>query len=91
MPQAASCNSALLTTCTHDTGFLLGTRQTLLETFDGGKTWTNRCVGNGPARQVCASHTSTAGAWAGKRPGNAGAAMPARSGNAHEHGVGTCS
>jgi hypothetical protein len=26
------------------TGFLLGTRQTLLETFDGGKTWEPRIV-----------------------------------------------
>ncbi|GMH35075.1 hypothetical protein BSKO_02943 [Bryopsis sp. KO-2023] len=25
-------------------GFLLGTRQTLLETFDGGKTWTKRSI-----------------------------------------------
>lgn len=25
-------------------GFLLGTRQTLLETFDGGKTWESRTV-----------------------------------------------
>eukprot|EP00210_Caulerpa_lentillifera_P007752 g7398.t1 len=25
-------------------GFLLGTRQTLLETFDGGKTWENRSI-----------------------------------------------
>jgi len=25
-------------------GFLLGTRQTLLETFDGGKTWASRSV-----------------------------------------------
>ena len=25
-------------------GFLLGTRQTLLETFDGGKTWSNRTI-----------------------------------------------
>jgi photosystem II stability/assembly factor-like uncharacterized protein len=26
------------------TGFLLGTRQTLLETFDAGKTWTPRNI-----------------------------------------------
>ena len=25
-------------------GFLLGTRQTLLETFDGGKTWEQRNI-----------------------------------------------
>lgn len=25
-------------------GFLLGTRQTLLETFDGGKTWESRSI-----------------------------------------------
>lgn len=29
---------------TSHTGFLLGTRQTLLETFDAGKTWTPRNV-----------------------------------------------
>jgi photosystem II stability/assembly factor-like uncharacterized protein len=28
----------------HTPGFLLGTRQTLLETFDGGKTWAARSI-----------------------------------------------
>lgn len=31
--------------CVHAAvGFLLGTRQTLLETFDGGKTWQPRDI-----------------------------------------------
>lgn len=30
--------------CFPITGFLLGTRQTLLETFDGGKTWEPRSI-----------------------------------------------
>jgi len=31
-------------TCAYDAGFLLGTRQTLLETKDGGKSWTPRSI-----------------------------------------------
>lgn len=37
------CGSLWLCLC-HAAGFLLGTRQTLLETFDGGKTWQPRDI-----------------------------------------------
>jgi hypothetical protein len=56
-----------------DAGFILGTRQTVLETLDGGKTWEQRFLGNAvraPAPPQCGAPRSQqpTACWANRAP-----------------------
>lgn len=61
------------TSCLLAAGFLLGSRQTLLETFDGGKTWEPRTVEAARVRACCTKLLLADGSgWSGSRSRQSG-------------------